>query len=479
MLHGFAVNAEDVRFVATSATIGDKDNASLQRYLADLAGISQEQVTVIGGKRVVPLLNKRKNDYKQNTPLATLAAIDSGQPASKQRYRALEDHPVSRKMRDELTRDALPKTLSELSDTLFKDITDLNARHQQTLAWLDLSTGTTLPDKDNKPKQPFLPIRGHLFHQVIQGLWCCVDSDCSHKKATLLADAWAFGYVYSQQRERCECGAPVYELVFCKDCNSPHLQAFQTQQGQLIQIPRQTIDEFSLQTETDGDEDTEEEQVSDNPTKTPSEQQVNLAVKADAELTHSFTLSVDNKQLGETHNVITIHIVNDEETCGHCGFIPDRGTRGVFRRCLLGAPFYVSNTVPTLLEFCQDGKNPLDSPGRGRRLITFTDSRQGTARIAVKVQQDSERNRLRGLVYEIVAKQLEKASVYDAERLVLEHKRDEYSEKAKKYQTIDKGIADDCSQIAAHTQQQINQLGTIPPVTWQEMVEDLQRDDGI
>ncbi|TRX00164.1 DEAD/DEAH box helicase [Candidatus Methylobacter oryzae] len=44
VLHGFAVNAEDVRFVATSATIGDKDNVSLQRYLADLAGISQDQV---------------------------------------------------------------------------------------------------------------------------------------------------------------------------------------------------------------------------------------------------------------------------------------------------------------------------------------------------------------------------------------------------------------------------------------------------
>lgn len=476
VLHGFAVNAEDVRFVATSATIGDKDNASLQRYLADLAGISKEQVTVIGGKRIVPPLNKRKGDYKQNTPIATLVDIDHDKQASKQRYRALEDHPVSRKMREELTRDAHPKSLTQLSNALFSDIADLKTRHQQTLAWLDLCTGTILPDKQNKPKQPFLPIRGHLFHQVTNGLWCCVDSNCSHKKDTLLAVNWAFGYVYSQQREYCVCGAPVYELVFCNDCNSPHLQAFQTQQGQLIQIPRQAIDEFSLQIEADRDENTEEEQKSDNNTETPSEL-VNLAAKADAELTHSFTLSLDNKQLGETHQAITIHIVNDVETCGHCGFIPDRGERGVFRRCLLGTPFYVSNTVPTLLEFCQDGKNPLESPGRGRRLITFTDSRQGTARIAVKIQQDSERNRLRGLVYELVAKQL--GNVNDAERIELEKKRDAYLDKAEKFKKMGLAEADDFLNFAEQTQQQIDHTAAVQPITWQEAINTLQYNNDI
>ena len=479
VLHGFAVNAEDVHFVATSATIGDKDNASLQRYLADLAGISQEQVTVIGGKRVVPQLNKRKGDYKQNTPIATLAAIDCDKPVSKQRYRALEDHPVSRKMREELTRDALPKTLTQLSNTLFGDIVDMKARHQQTLAWLDLCTGTILPDKDNKPKQPFLPIRGHLFHQVTNGLWCCVDANCSRKKDTFLEDNWAFGFVYSQQRERCECGSPVYELVFCNDCNSPHLQAFQTQQGQLIQIPRQAIDEFSLHIEADGDEDTEEEQDANNQTVTLNEL-VFLTAKADEKRTYSSTLSLDNKLLGETHHAITVNFVkvNDEEngeqikeTCGHCGFVPDHGNRGVFRRCLLGAPFYVSNTVPTLLEFCQDGKNASESPGRGRRLITFTDSRQGTARIAVKIQQDSERNRLRGLVYAIAAAQLGGSN--DDKRLELEKERDEDLEKAQKYRQITE-VANDYLSRAKDKQRQLDELNTAKPIAWHDLIQKLQ-----
>lgn len=78
---------------------------------------------------------------------------------------------------------------------------------------------------------------------------------------------------------------------------------------------------------------------------------------------------------------------------------------------MLGGPFYVANAVPTVLEYCQDYQEedqtpehgPQSLPGRGRRLITFTDSRQGTARMAVRMQQEAERSRLRGLVVEILS----------------------------------------------------------------------------
>lgn len=65
---------------------------------------------------------------------------------------------------------------------------------------------------------------------------------------------------------------------------------------------------------------------------------------------------------------------------------------------MLGGPFYVANAAPTVLEYCQDYQEedqkpdygPQSLPGRGRRLITFTDSRQGTARMAVRMQQEAE-----------------------------------------------------------------------------------------
>ncbi|WP_163335098.1 hypothetical protein, partial [Enterobacter hormaechei] len=56
--------------------------------------------------------------------------------------------------------------------------------------------------------------------------------------------------------------------------------------------------------------------------------------------------------------------------------------------------------IGTLLEFCPPDPMPTGKPFQGRKLISFTDSRQGTARIAIKLQQDSERNRIRGLIYQ-------------------------------------------------------------------------------
>ncbi len=104
-------------------------------------------------------------------------------------------------------------------------------------------------------------------------------------------------------------------------------------------------------------------------------------------------------KLGLTDQDITC----SRKKCGHRGFkggLP-------FRRAMLGSPFYVANAVPTVLEYCQDfqpedksAPGPQSLPGRGRRLITFTDSRQGTARMSVRMQQEAERSRLRGLVVE-------------------------------------------------------------------------------
>ncbi len=73
----------------------------------------------------------------------------------------------------------------------------------------------------------------------------------------------------------------------------------------------------------------------------------------------------------------------------------------VLRPARLGAPFLVGNILPTLLEFAPDGEHPADHPCRGRRLLSFNDSRQGTARMAANLQQDSERRWVRGMVYHL------------------------------------------------------------------------------
>ena len=81
-----------------------------------------------------------------------------------------------------------------------------------------------------------------------------------------------------------------------------------------------------------------------------------------------------------------------------------------------GASLILRNTIPVVLDYTP----PLTGsderlPSSGRRLLTFTDSRQGTARFALDAQLDSERNYTRSVVYHLVAAARE-AREADADR---------------------------------------------------------------
>ena len=61
--------------------------------------------------------------------------------------------------------------------------------------------------------------------------------------------------------------------------------------------------------------------------------------------------------------------------------------------------------IPTLLDFSPlpQRQEELRGPFNGRRLLTFTDSRQGTARISARLQQDADKAALRTLCYHELA----------------------------------------------------------------------------
>ena len=58
----FGVTPDDVRFVATSATIAGSDaEKQLKKFLSELSGIPQERIDVLDGSRVIPELEPSKN----------------------------------------------------------------------------------------------------------------------------------------------------------------------------------------------------------------------------------------------------------------------------------------------------------------------------------------------------------------------------------------------------------------------------------
>ena len=257
--------------------------------------------------------------------------------------------------------------------------------------------------------EPFLPLRTHIFHQTLHGLWACANPACGSKAGTTLdSPEWPYGQVYLDDRKHCSCGAPVYEIRSCNDCNTSFLW------GRLVSLSGKQFlrharddnpDEFSLEVEKpegDGEVDKDAEVLEAEGNSiliangcTSAVEQVGL----DKE-----TLELDVEAGGDSISIKVRQAMRTDDAGSFLAFPAcrghdDRSDGLMFRRAILGAPFLLGQVIPTLLEFCPDGPIPLDRPYRGRRMISFTDSRQGTARIAAKIQQDSERNRVRGLVF--------------------------------------------------------------------------------
>ncbi|WP_339508555.1 DEAD/DEAH box helicase [Pseudomonas sp. RL_35y_Pfl2_P42] len=412
VVHAFGRSPEQLRFVATSATIaGAEATDRLRRYLARLAGVAEEQVDVIDGSRKWPDLPEVGRLRAAN--LASLQNTQPAQEVSNERYQALCANPIARKLRRAVVSAEKPLGLNDLVSKIRSQLESTTQAEQQreTLQWIDVLTGTR--PAANQP--PFLKLRIHMFQRMLHGLWSCIDPQCPIKSEDL--QDWPFGNVYVSQKTRCGCEAPVYEIGFCSECKVPHLLA-EDRDGELVQPRAFAGDEFAL----NYDDVEEGEGGGTGSAKRISRPAQRLVIAGGNTLAAAFehrTLDLINSKLGVVTSPRSLSIVVALEgredslkgtekfaccsACEHSAF----GSNRFLRRAYLGAPFYVANAVPTLLEFCPDpekgdseGRSPEELPGRGRKLITFTDSRQGTARMAVRMQQEAERSRLRGLVFE-------------------------------------------------------------------------------
>lgn len=413
VLQAFGVEAKNVRFVATSATIADEDaEAQLQNFLAELAGVSPNQVVVIGGKRAIPSVSF---NITNTLSLAQISAIEANKPdkakdfdpdVSTKRYEALCQSEVAKTIRDKFVQSGKPIKLTDLVEFLQGRFPHDDFNQELVLKWVDLLTGT----KSDKSSQAFLKVRAHFFQRMLNGLWSCIDPNCPTKDSTLLKDHWPFGNVYIAQRSRCYCNAPVCEVGFCNDCNEPHLLAVEKNHA-IAQRETNISDEFSLLVDVDVDEDPEESN-SRASNKKHYISPITLLASPDREGNFiSVGINKTSGLIGGLDEDINLYLYQDyENECGNCSYKGYSGNKPI-RRAMLGSPFYVANVVPTLLEFCPDPAvdkdtklGPQSLPGRGRKLITFTDSRQGTARMAVRMQQEAERSKLRGLVFDILKK---------------------------------------------------------------------------
>jgi hypothetical protein len=409
VLSAFGVQSEQVRFVATSATIGDPNGEAgqrLKRFLAQVAGICEDRIHLVAGERSVPRLPEIIP--KGTESIETLWKLDNGKETSPTRYDALANHRIARKVREFFVgnREKPPVArLSEICDVIHGPGKSHSQEAQHTaLSWLDLVSGTrdNTGDKTNTGT-PFLPLRAHLFHQTLSGLWACADPSCSEKKESKLDDPlWPYGQLFLEPRKHCSCGSPAYEVTTCGDCGTVYLLASISKEFLTHLMAPGAIDEFELEIEADEvsdepDEDEQQESISGHQSRV-------LIVNHNLPYIGELSVERHSRKITEPDDNTLRLLASQEDsnglTCPACGECEAPRER-LFQVSRIGAPFLLGGILPTLLEYAPDGERPADHPYRGRRLLTFNDSRQGTARMAAKLQQDAERNRVRGLVYHL------------------------------------------------------------------------------
>jgi hypothetical protein len=358
-LHAFGVKPKDVRFVATSATLGNDEDARLRlrRFLADLAGTDEQNVDVIEGQRQVPPVLVDRDDYQGI--------------AREQRALALRNALIDK-----------PSTLTELTSS---------NPGEATLELLERAASSV-----SKEGETFLPLRLHLFQRANAGAWACLNPKCSGRKDTSLeSPLWAYGKVFERDTPLCDaCGSPTHDVLLCEDCGTVFLDVATDVTWQRVGRWREerALDEFLAEADEAEDEEQDETDVGSQGAR---------HLLAPPSIEGGTYVSIDRLS-GEIRDRASDSTVQwglfERSRCPCCG--AGAAKRRLFRSLRLGGPFMVATAANVLLDHAPKRRGVTkEMPFGGRQLITFTDNRQGTARFAAKWQQDSERNYFRSVIY--------------------------------------------------------------------------------
>ena len=375
VMNAFDVTPDQVRFVATSATIGsagdEKAREDLQRFLADIAGVPLDRAHVVVGKPQPVDLSK------------VLTASDD--PAAQSIAERLESEPQTL------------ASLKTLAPNAAKVLLDLSAHNEEEA-------------------KPVLPMRAHSFTRAIPGLWTCINPDCSGEARP---NSWPFGTVLFEQRDQCpHCQSLVFEIQNCLDCGEPYLPA--DDMGDRI-LPRGSdhdADEFREDSyrEQDHDDADDDDEARDEGVGHP--RLIAINPKSDAKATGFDVRSGEyTEQAGQFHLTQL-----DEGRCPSCLGNKRRGRPAVFP-FRFGTPFLTQNAAPILLEGVSPHQAEHALPFDGRQLISFSDSRQGTARFAANIETNGERGFVRGFIYHAVQKAAHGGDLTEERRAELLKKR--------------------------------------------------------
>lgn len=313
-------------------------------------------------------------------------------------YDALCDFPPLGLLVNSTMTQALPA--QELGRLLFPDARE----HAANAATVLMALGSMARAESGGPG--LLPCRIHNFFRGLPGLWVCMDANCTELEAD--RKSGACGKMYSQPRDRCECGARVHELYTCRFCGTAYARAYTDD----VDTPYAVWSEPGQRLHMDGAE-TARLVPLDMLLEEPNPAITSEPADYDLE-----TGRLNPPQLGPRMRTVYLRadrttppVDDDGESdqseeargqfipCGCCGKVASFGRTTVQDHQTKGdQPFQALVARQIQIQPPGATKASRFAPLRGRKVLVFSDSRQVAARLAPNLQMYSTRDSLRPLI---------------------------------------------------------------------------------
>lgn len=364
VIEAFEVDLQDVRFAVTSATVGDGNDEAIKKFMADLCGISQHQIELIKGKRVMTSVDDETLLQQQLSP------------------------EIIHKIRDIIYQKPSVNA-SEVGK-----IANLQSLHEQ-LEFMDKVSEIEVNGMSS------LPVRGHFFARNISGLYACTNPNCTvHPNRP--KGIW--GSITTLTKKQCSCGFPMLELVSCQSCGTYMLEG-EEQNEKIMLSSRVVPDLFQVEDEDNAPEEPNPEENKNQP-QSSRDRILLLSYQENINNLNTDNSSHDRVVIAKSGQIIndtenpTFLKIDEKDGCPCCGEALNK-----IHHFRLSAAF-VNRLVSDVILEQMDDMHPLTSNlvWNGRKYISFTDSRQGTAKISALINQDNETYFLRSQVFHQLCK---------------------------------------------------------------------------
>jgi len=271
-------------------------------------------------------------------------------------------------------------------------------------------------------KLPLLPAKYHLFARPPQGIWACLNPNCSGKDPNINTK-WS--RLYSNPTNFCEsCGAQVYPVYLCRECGQVyiathcrvHSNEYTPAVEQLVEGNEKRYFTWSpieenivLADDANVDNDEDDRENLSCPSKFQQEE-IRICLNCGRLTTQcscqkqipSIPLFVVEQKIIKSRKgqqVEQLIPIDDLQECPRCRSKAKNETEIVTPITIHGAGPLANLTYELYrqLPIATDVKKK-SLPGEGRKLLTFYDSRQGAARFAAFLQDVSNKQNYRQII---------------------------------------------------------------------------------